>query len=73
MGFTGNHEFLKSILTFLQSEGFAKDARSISKKQGCSDIYVSSLKDLSEIFNFLYEHGDINLNRKYIKFSSLMR
>ncbi|MBO0600323.1 hypothetical protein I2483_01490 [Sporosarcina sp. E16_3] len=73
MGFTGNLVLFKDILTFLQSEGFAQNVRSITKKKGCYDIYVSSIKDLRAICNLLYQHGDIKLNRKFIRFLSLMR
>lgn len=72
MGFTGNEEMLKSILLFLQNQGFAQNVNSILKKQGCSDLYISSIKDLKKIFFLLYQHGDIKLNRQYNKFSSLM-
>lgn len=72
LGFTGNPEMLKSILTFLKSKGFAKNVNSITKKQGCSDLYLSSIKEIVEISRELYAYGDIKLNRKYEKFSSLM-
>lgn len=73
MGFTGNPEMLKDILTFFKSEGFALNVNSITNKQGCSDVYFSSTKELREIFKLLYQHGDIKLNRKYEIFLSLMR
>lgn len=53
--------------------GFARNVNSITKKKGCSDLYLSSLKELKEIFPLLYQHGDIKLNRKYDIYSSLMR
>jgi hypothetical protein len=72
MGFTGNPDFLYSILMFLKSNGFAAKVNSITPKQGCSDLYLSSIRELKLISTKLYEHGDIKLNRKYIKFTSLM-
>lgn len=73
MGFTGNPLILESILDFLKAQGLAKNVNSITKKQGCSDVYFSSTKELRIIFNHLYQHGDIKLNRKFERFSSLMR
>ncbi|MCM3637428.1 LAGLIDADG family homing endonuclease [Sporosarcina luteola] len=73
MGFTGNPVILKCILNFLKSQGLAKNVNSITEKQGCSDVYFSSTKDLRIIYNHLYQHGDIKLNRKFERFSSLMR
>lgn len=73
MGFTGNPKILKDILVFLKSQGFAKNVNSLTKKQGCSDVYFSSIKELKEIFHLLYQHGDIKLIRKFEVFSSLMR
>ncbi|MFS0865630.1 hypothetical protein [Fredinandcohnia sp. 179-A 10B2 NHS] len=72
MGFTGNQSMLTSILKFLKDHGYAKNVNSITGKQGCSDLYLSSLKELKDIGEFLYKHGDIKLNRKYEKFLSLM-
>lgn len=72
LGFTGNPEFLKKILFFMKSQGLAQNVHSITHKQGCSDLYISSIKDLTIIFNEIYKYGDIKLNRKYQKFSSLM-
>ena len=63
-GIYRNLVLLKDILTFLQSEGFAENVRSITKKKGCYDIYVSSIKDLRAICNLLYQHGDIKLDRR---------
>lgn len=73
MGFTGNPDMLKGILTFLKSKGFAKNVNAITSKQGCSDLYLSSIKELSLLGIELYKYGDIKLNRKFINFSSLMR
>jgi intein/homing endonuclease len=73
MGFTGNREILIAILAFFKSQGFATNVNSITKKQGCYDVYFSSTKELKAIFNLLYQHGDIKLNRKYKIYSSLMR
>lgn len=72
LGFTGNPEMLKSILEFLKSKGFAKKVKSITHKQGCSDLYLSIVREIREISKELYKYGDIKLNRKYEKFSSLM-
>lgn len=72
MGFTGNHQILFSILTFLKQNGFAQNVNSITPKQGCSDLCLSSIKELKLVFNELYKYGDIKLDRKYNKFSSLM-
>ncbi|MGZ4162378.1 MAG: LAGLIDADG family homing endonuclease, partial [Neobacillus sp.] len=72
MGFTGNVEMLKSILLFFKSNGFAKNVNSITEKQGCSDLYLSSINELRLIAIEMYKYGDIKLNRKYDKFSSLM-
>ncbi len=73
MGFTGNPVILKGILLFMKSQGLAKNVNSITEKQGCSDVYFSSTRELRVIFDRLYQHGDIKLNRKYERFSSLMR
>ncbi|SLL32705.1 DNA endonuclease related to intein-encoded endonucleases [Mycobacteroides abscessus subsp. abscessus] len=72
MGFTGNQVMLFDILMFLQSQGFAQNVNSLTHKQGCSDLYLSSIKELKLVFSKLYKHGDIKLDRKYYKFSSLM-
>ncbi|MGG4490080.1 hypothetical protein [Metabacillus idriensis] len=72
LGFTGNPQYLKCILTFLKSNGLATKVNSITHKQGCSDLCISSIKDLILIFGYLYEYGDIKLNRKYQKLSTLM-
>lgn len=73
MGFTGNHEILEDILIFLKTQGFARNVNSLTKKKGCSDLYLSSLRELKAIYPLLYQHGDIKLIRKYDIFSSLMR
>lgn len=73
MGFTGNTEILKEFLVFFKSQGFAENVNSITQKQGCSDVYFSSIKELKGIFKLLYQNGDIKLNRKFEIFSSLMR
>jgi hypothetical protein len=52
--------------------GVAKNVNSITQKQGCSDLHLSSMKELKLIFTELYKHGNIKLDRKFIKFSSLM-
>ncbi|WP_456278317.1 LAGLIDADG family homing endonuclease [Bacillus sp. AK128] len=73
LGFTGNTEMLLSILSYLKSCGYAKNVNSITHKQGCSDLYLSSIKEIKVLFNQLYRYGDIKLNRKYQVFLSLMR
>lgn len=72
VGFTGSKLLLLSILSFLQSNGIGKNVKSIFPKQGCSDLYISSIKDVKAMYELLYKHGDIKLDRKYNKFSSLM-
>ncbi|WP_078379757.1 LAGLIDADG family homing endonuclease [Sutcliffiella halmapala] len=72
MGFTGNPDMLLSIMSFMKSCGLAQNVNTITHKQGCSDLYFSSIKELKIIFNELYKHGEIKLNRKYHIFSSLM-
>lgn len=72
IGFTGNSEMLKSILVFFKSKGFGKNVNSITLKQGCSDLYLSSVKEIRLIAKELYKYGDIKLNRKYEKISSLI-
>jgi hypothetical protein len=72
LGFTGNVEMLESILLFLKSKGFAKNVNSITEKQGCFDLYLSSVIDIRLIGKEMYKDGDIKLNRKYAKFTSLM-
>ncbi|MFD2681157.1 LAGLIDADG family homing endonuclease [Bacillus seohaeanensis] len=72
LGFTGSSEMLLSVLHFFQLNGFAKNVNKITKKQGCFDLHLSSIVELKLIFNELYKYGDLKLNRKYNKFSSLM-
>ncbi|MGY3714226.1 LAGLIDADG family homing endonuclease [Sutcliffiella cohnii] len=72
LGFTGNKQMLFSILSFFKAHGFARNVHSITNKEGCSDLYISSIKDLKMVYKQLYQHGDIKLNRKYERFSSLM-
>jgi DNA-binding transcriptional regulator WhiA len=72
LGFTGNVGFLQSLLLFFKSHGFAKHVNSITHKQGCSDLYLSSIPEINLIAKELYRSGDIKLNRKYEKFLSLM-
>ncbi|RXI99495.1 hypothetical protein DS745_14855 [Anaerobacillus alkaliphilus] len=72
MGFTGNPEMLWSILSFFNSYGLGVKVNTLTPKQGCSDLYLSSLHDLRIIFQQLYKHGTIKLDRKYKIFSSLM-
>ncbi len=63
---------LLSVLHFFKLNGFAKNVNTITKKQGCFDLHLSSIVELKLIFNELYKYGDLKLNRKYNKFSSLM-
>ncbi|MFY4776280.1 LAGLIDADG family homing endonuclease [Metabacillus sp. RGM 3146] len=72
MGFTGNRTMLLEILTFFKTKGFAKKVNSLTHKNGCSDLYLSSIKELTLLGKELYKYGDIKLNRKYNLFSSLM-
>lgn len=72
MGFTSNLNFLTNMLKFFKSHGYAKNVYAITQKQGCSDLYLSSIIELKGIFNKLYNDGDVKLIRKYNKFSSLM-
>lgn len=72
-GFTGSKCMMQSILQFLKTNGIGKNVNSISAKQGCYDLYISSLADVQHIFNKLYNSGTIKLQRKYDKFLSLMR
>lgn len=70
--FTSNREMLQSILEFLKRNGFAKKVKAITAKQGCFDLSIGSRKDIIAIYEKLYAHGDIKLNRKYEIFCSLM-
>ncbi|WP_377912758.1 hypothetical protein [Bacillus songklensis] len=72
VGFTGTKEMLESILQFLKSYGIGQNVNSIYEKQGCYDLYISSVKEAQSMFSYLYKYGNIKLNRKYEKFSSLM-
>ncbi|MDQ0244408.1 intein/homing endonuclease [Bacillus fengqiuensis] len=72
VGFTGTKEMLESILQFLRSYGIGRNVNSIHKKQGCYDLYISSVKEAQIMFGHLYKYGGIKLNRKYKKISSLM-
>lgn len=72
IGFTGAKEILQSILSFFKSQNIGLNVNSITSKQGCFDLYLSSIKDVKEIYKHLYRYGDLKLNRKYEKFSSLM-
>lgn len=72
VGFTGSKDMMSSILQFLKSYGIGKNVNSIHSKQGCYDVYFSSVVEARLMFGYLYESGSIKLNRKYEKFSSLM-
>ncbi len=56
----------------VKSKSMAKNVHSLTEKEGCFDLYISSVKDVKKLFHHLYQHGDIKLNRKYVTFSSLM-
>ncbi|WP_349407756.1 helix-turn-helix domain-containing protein [Pseudalkalibacillus sp. SCS-8] len=71
-GITGSKQLLEGILIFLQENNIALNVNSIRQKEGCFDLHISSLNDVKTIFIHLYKHGDIRLQRKYKKFSSLM-
>lgn len=71
-GITGSRQLLGGILRFLKSNGIAQNVNTLTAKQGCFDLYISSSQDVREIFHHLYRYGDIKLNRKYQVFSSLM-
>ena len=71
-GLTGNEKMLLNVLSFLKSNVFAKKVNSLYKKQGCFDVQLGSIKELKQIYGKLYQYGDMKLNRKYQKFSSLM-
>ncbi|MDF0727320.1 LAGLIDADG family homing endonuclease [Cytobacillus sp. S13-E01] len=72
VGFTGSREMLLSILLFLKSQNIGNKVNAISKKQGCFDLRLSNKNDLIQLYNYLYKDGDIKLNRKFNKYSSLM-
>ncbi|WP_445612690.1 LAGLIDADG family homing endonuclease [Geobacillus sp. YF-1] len=71
-GITGSRPLLEGILNFLKANGIAQNVNSLTAKQGCFDLYVSSINDVKKIFHHLYRYGDLKLNRKYEIFSSLM-
>lgn len=71
-GFTGTKGILQSILYFLNSHGIGNNVKRIIPKQGCYDLYFSSIDEVRLMFDLLYKYGDLKLNRKYEKFSSLM-
>ncbi|MHC0035944.1 helix-turn-helix domain-containing protein [Pseudoneobacillus sp. C159] len=72
LGFTSNPQMLSDMLLFFKSQGFAKNVNSITHKQGCSDLYLSSIQEIKLIGRELYKYGDIKLNRKYDKFSLMI-
>jgi hypothetical protein len=71
-GITGSKQLLEGISKFLKSKGIAQNVNSLTKKEGCFDLHISSIKDVKNLFHHLYQHGDIKLMRKYETFSSLM-
>lgn len=72
-GLTSNEEMLKSIHQFLNRYGFGLKVKTYYKKQGCADLTLGSIQELRGIYKMLYQYGNLKLNRKYEKFSSLMR
>ncbi|MDN4525289.1 LAGLIDADG family homing endonuclease [Fictibacillus fluitans] len=72
VGFTVSYLMLTAILGFLKSQQIGLNVNSIASKQGCYDIYLSSISDILQIKKFLYQNGELRLARKYDKFSSLM-
>lgn len=72
VGFTGSYLMLSEILEFLKRQQIGLKVNTIQKKQGCFDLYLSSLLDAKVIYKHLYSCGDIKLERKHKKFSSLM-
>ncbi|WP_245203816.1 LAGLIDADG family homing endonuclease [Ammoniphilus resinae] len=71
-GLTGTYELLNGTLQFLKRQGFAKRVNSITPKEGCYDLYLSSVDELKAIYEHLYAFGDLKLTRKHEKFYSLM-
>lgn len=72
VGFTGNVNMLTSLLEYVKLYDIGRRVNKISAKQGCYDLRISSKSDLKKMFDLMYKYGDIKLNRKYDKFSSLM-
>ncbi|WP_158587508.1 LAGLIDADG family homing endonuclease [Neobacillus notoginsengisoli] len=73
LGFTGTKCMMQSILGFFKENGIGKNVKSITAKQGCYDLYISSMADVRLIYNKLYKSGTIKLQRKYDKILSLIR
>lgn len=72
IGFTGSIFMMESILSFMKSHNIGLKVNAICAKQGCYDLFFSSINDAVKIFGYLYQNGDLKLNRKFQKFSSLM-
>ena len=70
-GITGNLALLKGVLQLSEKYGIATNVNSFSKKQGCYDLYVSSLKELRILYDKLYSNSDLKMQRKFKKFASL--
>jgi hypothetical protein len=70
-GITGNLQLLQEVLKFLKKHNIAKNVNSFSKKQGCYDLYVSSLGELRVLYHKLYSNGNLKMQRKFEKFASL--
>jgi orotate phosphoribosyltransferase-like protein len=72
VGFTSSYFMLEAILTFFKSQQIGLNVNTIHEKQGCFDLYLSSVSDAEKIYKLIYHSGDLKLVRKYNKFSSLM-
>jgi len=70
IGFTGNREMLLSLLQFLHNQQLALTVHKLYPKQGCVDLFIYRKDDVLKIIRKLYEHGSIQLNRKYEKIKS---
>jgi len=70
IGFTGNRKMLLSLLQFLHNQQLALTIHKVYQKQGCVDLYITRKDDVLKIVRRLYEHGSLQLNRKYKKIKS---
>ena len=70
-GITGSQVLLQGILQFLNKHSIAMKVKSITKKEGCYDLYVSSLTELGVLYDKLYHNSDLKMRRKFEKFSTL--
>lgn len=72
VSFVNSYELLSNLLKFLKKYSIGENVHTISKKQGCHELRIAAKKDLKTLFAYMYKYGDLKLNRKYEKFSSLM-